>query len=104
MTHFIGHMNLNVTLYWVYDYLSMLGLKLIHASKMGLGGKSCNYPSPSEAILNKRHSNIVYFFTGYTVPTYGGVEGPPYMFFNIMLSHTWDLTSHPFDIRVVARA
>ena len=35
-------------------------------------------------------------------PTYGGVEGPPHVFFNIMLSHTDDLVTRPYDKRAVA--
>ena len=33
---------------------------------------------------------------------YGGVEGPPHMFFNIVLSHTDDLVTPPYDLAPVA--
>ena len=31
----------------------------------------------------------------------GGVEGPPHIFFNILISHTNDLVTRPYGIRAV---
>ena len=41
-----GTRSVHPTLFWVSDYLSMLGLKLIHVSNMGTFG-TCSTPWPA---------------------------------------------------------
>ena len=56
---------------------------------------NCNFIATDE----DDHTYIA-SFVSITV-TYGSVGGTPHIFFNRMLSHTKDLTSHPYDITAV---
>ena len=63
------HTSFHPTLYWPYDYLSMLGIKLIHVNKRGHRSVS----SPWLGLTSKSNTNISIYFEfqvhriGYTV-------------------------------------
>ena len=43
----------------------------------------------------ERNTHILCYLSPTGMDSYGGVEGPPHIFFDIMLSHTDDIVTRP---------